>query len=103
MEELNDYLRLFPSKREAVANSLSYFDLRWFAGQSRVPTFLTIGAAGELMDREAMRPLLNELGHHVELHETEHSGYKDGLAAEEWLAGQNGLESLLPEAWLRGS
>ena len=99
LEELSDYLHLSPSKREAVAISLSYFDLRWFAGQIKAPTFLTVGADGELLDRQALSPLLESLGHNVELYKTEHSGYKDGLAVEKWLASQTGLEPVLPEAW----
>ena len=30
LEELNDYLRLHPEKRDAAYSTLNHFDLRWF-------------------------------------------------------------------------
>ena len=100
LEEINDYLRYYPSKREAVHRTLSYFDLRWFADRVKGDTLLMGGADGELLDGEILEPLLQTLGGAVELYKTEHSSYKDGLFAEEWMTRQLGLEKMdLPEHW----
>ena len=49
------------------------------------------------MDKETLRPLLEDLGPNVETLETEHFDYKDGLAVEKWLARHTGLEPVLPD------
>lgn len=98
LEEINDYLRYDPSKREAVHCTLSYFDLRWFAPRVRASTLIVV--EGGLLDRETLRPLAEALGPRVQLYDSEHSGYKDGLFAERWLAQQLGVaEVVVPEAW----
>ena len=100
LEEINDYIRCYPTKREPVRHSLAYYDLRWMAAQVRAKTLLIGGSDGELLDREALEPLLEALGERVEFSQTEHSGYKDGLITEEWVTQQLGLEQpILPEHW----
>ena len=100
LEEINDYLRYYPSEREAVLRTLSYFDLRWFATQLKATTLIMGNADGELLDHETLKPLLGAFPEHVELHKAEHSTYKDGLFAEEWVTQQLGLEkAILPEHW----
>ena len=100
LEEVNDYLRLHPERREAVERTLSYFDLRWFAPRVTARTLLMTGAQGELLGPENLRPLIAALGDRVTVHETEHSSYKDGKYSEEWLAREFGFEgAILPEHW----
>ncbi len=100
LEEINDYLRYYPSEREAVLRTLSYFDLRWFAAQLKATTLIMGNADGELLDHETLKPLLEAFPEHVELHKAEHSTYKDGLFAEEWVTQQLGLgKAILPEHW----
>ncbi|PKB82721.1 MAG: hypothetical protein BZY88_03840 [SAR202 cluster bacterium Io17-Chloro-G9] len=100
LEEINDYLRLYPSNLEAVHRTLSYFDLRWAPAPEYSPTLLIGGADGELLDREAFEPLLQTLGEWGEFRELEHSAFKDGLFTEEWLTKKLGLaKPVLPEHW----
>jgi len=100
LEEYNDYLRLHPERKEAVARTLSYFDLRWFGPRVQARTLLMAGAKGELLSPETLRPLVQDLEGRVTVHETEHSSYKDGLYGEEWVAREFGFESaVLPEHW----
>lgn len=100
LEEINDYLRLYPERRQAVERTLSYFDLRWFAPRVTARTLLMTGASGELLGPENLRPLIEALGERVTVHETEHSSYKDGKYSEEWLAREFGFEeAILPEHW----
>ena len=100
LEEINDFLRYSPLDSEAVHQTLSYFDLRWFGAQLDAATLLMAKADGELLDEATLRPLLRSLGEKVTLHKTEHSSYKDGLYVEKWVTRQFGLEkATLPEHW----
>lgn len=100
LEELNDYLRLYPEKREAVHRTLSCFDLRWFAPQVRAVTLLATAAVAGPMDAETIAPLLEAIDGTAELHDSEHSSYKDGLSMEEWITQQLGFsQPILPEHW----
>lgn len=100
LEEINDYIRSYPSRQEEVNRTLAYFDLRWLAAPVRASTLLIGGADAELLDREALDPLVQALEKMVEFRETEHSSYKDGLFMEMWVTKQLGLEQpVLPEHW----
>ena len=100
LEEFNDYLRLYPDKREAVQGVLRRFDLRWFAPQVQASTLLAEASFGGPMNAEVLAPLSQLIGGHAELRATEHSSYKDGLYAEEWITRQLGFsEPVLPEHW----
>jgi cephalosporin-C deacetylase len=102
LEEINDYLRLFPERAEAVRHTLSYYELRAFAPRVAARTLLMAGAPGSLLDGRALGPLLAALKGTVTVHESEQSTYKDGLYAEQWMAQQSGItdvQSILPEHW----
>ena len=93
LEEINDYLRLHPDRRGAVARTVSYFDPLFFAPSIRIPTLLW-GSAGSLA------PLTGAMKGPVEVRESAHSSYKDGLYKEQWLARQLGFqEAILPAHW----
>src|SRR5262249_24300723 len=101
-EEINDYLRLYPARAEAVRRTLAYYDLRGFAPRITATTLIMAGAPGSLLDAPALKPLATALGGPATLHESEQSTYKDGLYAEQWMAAQCGitdLQSILPEHW----
>jgi cephalosporin-C deacetylase len=102
LEEINDYLRMFPARAEAVRHTLGYYDLRAFAPTVTADTLLMAGAAGSLLDGLALHPLIAALPGRVTVHESEQSSFKDGLYAEQWMAAQCGiadLQSILPEHW----
>ena len=100
LEELNDYLRLYPSRRERVHRTLSHFDLRWFAPRVNAATLLIAGADGELLDAEILDPLVQSLSADVDLYRTQHSSYKDNVYIEEWVTQQFGLAApILPPHW----
>lgn len=88
LEELNDYLRLYPKKAGAVARTLSYFDLRGFAPSVKATALLIGGSPAEALDRATLQPVIGGLGGEVTFYETAHSGYTDGRYVREWLAGQ---------------
>ena len=102
LEELNDYLRAFPTHAEAVRQTLAYYDIQAFAPRVSATTLLMAGAPGGLLGAQTLAPLATALGHQVTVHDSEQSGYKDGLYTEQWMAAQCGIaniQSILPEHW----
>ena len=102
LEEINDYLRSFPSRAESVRRTLGHFALRGFAPRVTATTLVMAGAPGSLLDGAALSPVVSALAGPVNVHESEQSSYKDGLYAERWMAEQCGItdvETILPEHW----
>ncbi len=102
LEEMNDYIRAFPTRAEAVRETLAHYDLRAFAPSVTATTLLMAGAPGTLLERVALTPLVTALRGQVTVHESEESTYKDGLYAEQWMAAQCGIkdvQAILPEHW----
>lgn len=100
LEEYNDYLRAHPDRRAAVAETLSYFDLRHFASRIAVPTLLMAGAEGAPMGPEALASIAETAPADVEIHASQQSSYLDGLHQERWIHDQLGLgDPILPEHW----
>ncbi len=92
-EEVEDYLRLYPKKREQVERTLAYFDPLYFASKVRTRTLLWA-------DPEMVAPLTNALNGETEVRPSESSTYKDGLYQERWIAKQFGFaEPILPANW----
>ena len=91
--ELDDYLRMFPSKRDQVEQTLSYFNPELFASAVRARTLLW-GA------REKLEPLAAAIAGEADIRQSEQSQYKDGLFEERWIAQQLGFsEPILPPSW----
>ena len=102
LEEINDYVRMFPARAESVRRTLTYFDLIDFAPRVTAATLVMAGAPGSLLDGAALGPLRSALGGPVTVHDSEQSSYQDGLDAERWMAAQCGIadvEAILPEHW----
>ncbi len=100
LQEVNDYLRHHPSQRDAVARTLSYFDLRWFAPRVTVPSLVMTEGDGDLLSAAAMDPLISALGTAPEVNKTQYSGFKDNVYVEEWVTRQFGLAgTVLPAHW----
>jgi cephalosporin-C deacetylase len=102
LEEINDYLRAFPKKTQAVHRTLAYYDLQALAPRVTATTLLMAGPTASSLDGKALTPLVKALRGPVTVHESEQSNYKDGLYAERWMAEQSGIagvERLLPEHW----
>ena len=99
LEEINDYLRLHPEKKDAVHDTLNRFDLRWFAPQVSVPTLVAEAGLAGAMTGDVLAPL-GELLRQGEVRGSQHSAYKDGLDTEQWIARHTGFsEPVLPEHW----
>ena len=102
LEEINDYLRQFPERADAVRQTLSYFELSAFGPRVAARTLLMAGARGSMLDGRALGPLVASLKGPATVYESEQSTYKDGLHVERWMAEQCGItdvQSILPEHW----
>jgi cephalosporin-C deacetylase len=102
LEEINDYLRTFPSQAAAVHQTLAYFDLGALAPRVRATTLLMAGPPGAALDTQSLVPMATALPGSVTVHASEQSSYKDGLYAEQWIAKQCGIvdvQRILPEHW----
>lgn len=105
LEEINDYVRTFPARAEAVRRTLGYFELSGFAPRVTATTLVMAGAPGSLLDGKALEPLVSALGGPATVHDSEQSSYKDGLHAERWMAARCGIadvEAIVPEHWQSG-
>lgn len=100
LEEINDYLNLYPQRKDAVRNTLSYFHLSRHAPAVSAQTLLMAGAAGSLLDANALSSVSSALGSAVEVFESQSSSFKDGMYSEQWLADKFGFDApILPEHW----
>jgi hypothetical protein len=102
LEEINDYLRAFPARAEAMRRTLAYYDLLAFAPRVAAETLLMAGAPGTLLGGQALKPLVDAIPGRVTVHDPSTPPIRDGLYAERWIAAQCGigdLQSILPEHW----
>ena len=100
LEEYNDYLRAHPDRRAAVAETLSYFDLRAIASRIAAPTLLMAGPEGSPTGPEALSSITETAAADIEIHPSQQSSYLDGLRQERWIHAQLGLGApILPEHW----
>ncbi|NKB69886.1 MAG: hypothetical protein GKR89_22670 [Candidatus Latescibacteria bacterium] len=91
-QEINDYLRLYPQRREAVAATLAYFEPLFLAPRIQAKTLLW-------GDVETLAPLAAALDGEADVRGRA-SGYLDGVYQEEWLARELGAgEAILPAHW----
>ena len=99
LEELNDYLRMYPDRRDLVANTLAHYDLAGFAPTVEANTLLVADSGANGVRAEYLEAVAQAINGPAELHESEHSNYKDGAFAEVWLSERLGMEPSLPPHW----
>lgn len=92
LEEINDYVRMFTAKLEAVTRTLSYFDPQFLAADISASVLLAYD------NPELWEPLATALGGNVEHYAATHEGQTDRDAVEGWLADHLGAERL-PRIW----
>lgn len=102
LEEFNDYLRLYPDRRDEVADILSYFNLRWHAPSITAKTLLLAEHESGNYSPAVLADLATGIAGNVAIHESERSSFKDGLFTERWMANNifgNDAEPIVPEHW----
>ena len=98
IEELNEFLAMYPDAAEEVARTLSYFDPIAHAPSFTGTTILSEQDPGALNGPEWLDPLRNALGGPVIPYRLCHEGGTDHDAIDALLAGQLGV-SALPRLW----
>jgi cephalosporin-C deacetylase len=98
VEEINDYLRTYPDRREQVARTLAYFDPINHAARVRATTLLITGDAGAINGPEWLEPLAGALGGPVEQYRVTHEGATDHDWQDAWMARQLG-KAAKPRLW----
>lgn len=100
LEEVNDYLNLYPERRSVVSETLTYFELSSFAPRVEARTLLMASAPGGSLDADGLSAVSGEVQGDVSVYESQSSSYKDGMYQEEWLAREFGFaDAILPEHW----
>ncbi len=98
--EIADHLRHNPDSEAAAAETLSYFDPRWFAPRVTARTLVQTAPSGGFLDKDGLSPLLNAFPVQPDVYESQQSNYKDGMFVEHWVADQLGFDApILPEHW----
>jgi cephalosporin-C deacetylase len=97
-EEINDYLREFPDRADAVNATLAMFDPLHHAPAVTTDTFISVGDPGVVGGPEWMEPLVQALGGAVEVYAQTHEGQTDYDAVDRWIAQQQGVEPR-PRTW----
>jgi cephalosporin-C deacetylase len=97
VEEINDYLRTTPDRREALARTLTYFDPSHHVARIRATTLLSVGSGG-LNGHEWLEPLLGAFTAPVEEYPLSHEGATDHDWVDAWMARRLGSEPK-PRLW----
>jgi cephalosporin-C deacetylase-like acetyl esterase len=91
VEEVNDYLRTYPEKTEAVARTLAYFEPAYHASGITGTTLFNGGGA-------AVKAVADAVSGEVEHYALTHEGGTDHDWADAWMARQLGKEPK-PRLW----
>lgn len=97
VEEINDYLRTFPDRRQGVARTLAYFDPVHHVAGMQASTLLSVGS-GRLDGREWLQPLIGAFSGPVEQYTLSHEGATDHDWLDAWMARRLGSQPR-PRAW----
>ena len=98
--EIADHLRQNPGSEAAVAETLSYFDPRWFAPRITAQTLVQTAPSGGFLDKDGLSPLLDAFPDQPDVYESQQSNYKDGMFVEHWVSDRFGFDApILPEHW----
>ena len=94
LEEINDYLRVNPDKRDAVMKTLSYFDPLNHAPDVKATTILSVGNEGTMSGMPWLQPLVDALGGPVEQYQLANRGGTDHDNLDAMLAHKFGVEPM---------
>ena len=78
-EEINEYLRLYPDREDAVRSTLEYFDCINFASNVACPMRIYVGLADDVVPPETGYDLLNVMPVEVEMIEYDRCGHDAGI------------------------
>jgi hypothetical protein len=97
VEEINDYLRTYPDRRNDVARTLAYFDPVHHASGITATIQFSVGSGGR-SGPDWLQPLLRALKAPIEQYTLTNEGATDHDALDAWLAHQLNSEPK-PRSW----
>jgi cephalosporin-C deacetylase len=97
VEEINDYLRTYPDRKQDVARTLAYFDPIHHAAGIESTTLFSVGS-GMLNGRQWLEPLMSACKGSVEQYALSHEGATDHDWLDAWMAQRLGSEPK-PRSW----
>ncbi len=99
-EEVNDYLRTFPERQSAVAQTVGFFDPLWHApavtARTMLPGYTTAASDGGIW----LEPLARALAGPVDGYALTHQGARDHEQLDAWMARQLGIQERNEEMML---
>ncbi len=97
VEEINDYLRTEPDRRQTMARTLAYFDPVHHVAGITATTLFSVGSGG-LGGREWIQPLIGAFAVPVEQYALSHEGATDHDWLDTWMSQRLGAEPK-PRLW----
>jgi cephalosporin-C deacetylase len=91
-EEINDYLRTYPERREAVERTLALIDPRHQADRVTAAIQINRDQESRVSDDAWLAPLVSGLTADVAYYDATHEGQTDHDASDAWMAAQLGVE-----------
>jgi cephalosporin-C deacetylase len=98
IEEINDFLRIYPAQEEAVAETLSYFEPVHHASRINARTLISVSDPGKLGGPEWIQPLTAAIGSRAEHYMVTHEGGTDRDAVDSWISRELGVPAA-PRLW----
>jgi cephalosporin-C deacetylase-like acetyl esterase len=94
LEEVNDILRTYPGRRDAIARTVALFDPLHHVSSIAAPTVLSAGDEDSLGGPEWLAPLLDVFAQNAEVYPLTHEGRTDHSWLDNWLAERLGAVAL---------
>jgi cephalosporin-C deacetylase len=94
VEEINDYLRAYPDRRDAVTQTLAYFDPVHHVPRVSATTLLSVGSPGAVGGPEWLEPPIQAHAGPLEQYLLTNEGGTDHDRIDAWLAGRMGVEPM---------
>lgn len=97
-EEFNDYLRTYPERADAVAQTLAYFDGRNHAARVKAASIVSVDEESPVDSAAWLAPLTATLGGEVEIDKLTYEDGADRDRVDAWLSSRLGVEPR-PRVW----
>lgn len=97
-EEINDYRRTYPGRREAVEQTVAMVDPRYQAGRVTASVQMARDQESRTGSDAWLASLVGEIESDVTFHDVTHEGQTDHDALDAWMSGQLGVAPA-PRIW----
>ncbi len=94
LEEINEYVSANPAQKDAVANTVAYFDPLYHANRITATTIFPVGDEGSTTGQGWLKPLTDACQGPVEFYELSNQGGTDHDWLDAWTAGKFGTQPM---------